>query len=141
MERALLVDDVNEDRTRSGDIDARVSDAYELVCRSFDVAATIGDAERLGRLATEVEEVLGDVGEDDVRRAALEGAETNQSFAAADIEQSLTVEEPGTVENLVTDLRELPEHLALDLRIASEAVLGEPLGPDVPPAARRAFSP
>src|SRR5439155_21950738 len=100
-ERLSFLRDVDQDRARGDDVDARVGHAGELGSARLDEAAALREAERLRRLPAEVEQVVRDVREDDVPRAAVERAESDHPLAAADVEQRLALSEAGPVEHLL----------------------------------------
>src|SRR5207253_3097942 len=98
------------------------------------------EAERLRRFPAEVEQVVRNVREHDMPRAAAERAESDHPLAAADVEQRVALSEAGPVEHLVAHRHELVAHPPPHLRIAAVAALREPLGSDVALLRRRALA-
>ena len=128
--KAFLVFDVDQDASGGDDVDRLVPDLVELGRGRLDEAAAIGDPRVGGKLTAVVEQRARDVCEHDVR-APLQRTEGDEAVPAADVEQRLAGSEPGVFEHLVTHRRELLEHAALVLRIASGPASTQPVRPDV----------
>jgi len=116
---------------RGENVDAPVGDFGEVLGVRLYEAAPVRDTKCARGLSAEIEQITRDVGENDVRGAALERAEADQALAAADIQQGLSLHQLGSVENLLAEGLGFLQHPAANIRIAAAAVHGEPFGPDV----------
>ncbi len=115
----MLFRNVNQDGTSGHDVHRFVSQLTKVLRNSTDEVTSIREAELIRSSATDCEEIVRNVAEDHPFRSALERAESQQSFAATNIENHIALKDPRSIQDLVPNDLEPFEHLSPDLSVAS----------------------
>src|SRR5215213_4962131 len=127
-----LVPHVDQDRPRSNDVH-RSAKHREIVGGSEQELAPSLDAHLFGEHPAVVEQVPGDVAEDDVPvfPHEIEGPEGYKAVARPDVKQGLAPLHGGVLQNTVPPGQQSRQERLLLPRVAPETTLQQPLGPFV----------